>query len=43
MEGEIIEAYTSGYERGHNDTVESCYGDAAEIAAEYLSEKGDRG
>ena len=34
----IKEAYISGYESGHNDTVESSYGDSAEKADEYLEE-----
>ena len=38
MEGKLIEAYEAGYERGHNDTVERCYGDAKELAEEHFSE-----
>ena len=32
------EAYIDGYERGHFDTVESCYGSSEEKADEWLSE-----
>ena len=32
------EAYIDGYESGHNDTVESCYGSSEEKADEWLSE-----
>lgn len=32
------EAYIDGYESGHNDTVESCFGWADEKSDEWLSE-----
>ena len=32
------EAYIDGYESGHNDTVESCYGWSDEKADEWISE-----
>lgn len=31
-------AFVSGYEQGHNDTVESCYGSSEEKADDYLEE-----
>ena len=34
----VVDAYTCGYERGHNDTVESQYGDAEDLAQDYLDE-----
>ena len=35
---EIEQAYTSGYERGHDDTVESSYGGIEEKAEEYAND-----
>lgn len=35
---DIVNAFVSGYEQGHNDTVESCYGCSEERANEYLNE-----
>jgi len=35
---EVKKAFVAGYESGHNDTVESCYGDAGELADDYISE-----
>lgn len=32
------EAYKDGYESGHNDTVESCYGSADEKADKWISD-----
>lgn len=32
----VKNAYISGYEAGHNDTVESQYGDSEELAEEYI-------
>lgn len=37
---EMIQAYVSGYERGHDDTVESCYGNYEEKAIEFVEELG---
>lgn len=34
----MVIAYTSGYEGGHNDTVESCYYDPRESAEEWVEE-----
>ncbi len=31
-------AYIQGYERGHNDTVESCYTDSEESAKDWLED-----
>ena len=36
---DAIKAYIAGYEQGHNDTVESCYGNYEEKAEEYVEEK----
>ncbi len=38
MEKKISEAFENGYMLGHNDTVESCYGDPEEKAEDYLNE-----
>ena len=38
IERKVIDAYISGYECGHNDTVESCYGSAEDKAQDYLIE-----
>jgi hypothetical protein len=35
---DIKNAFVSGYEQGHNDTVESCYGCSKEKAIDYLEE-----
>ena len=35
---DIKNAFVSGYEQGHNDTVESCYGCSEDKAVEYLEE-----
>lgn len=34
----VKEAFEAGYESGHNDTVESQYGDAGELADEYVDD-----
>jgi len=34
----IIAAYMNGYERGHDDTVESGYSDAYENACDWLTD-----
>jgi len=39
----IVAAYASGYERGHNDTVESCYTDADDCAEDWLKDALDDG
>ena len=40
----IIVGYMSGYEQGHNDTVESCYTDAEESGKDWLNDAlEDRG
>ena len=38
MEKKIKDAYISGYETGHNDTVESSYGNSEDLAEDYLKE-----
>ena len=38
---EIEQAYICGYERGHDDTVESCYGNYEEKAEDYANETLD--
>ena len=37
LDADVKEAYICGYERGHNDTVESCY-DPESVADEYIAE-----
>ena len=37
FEKKIKDAYMAGYETGHNDTVESCYGSSEDLAEEYLN------
>ena len=37
LDVDVREAYICGYERGHNDTVESCYCDPASVADEYIA------
>ena len=39
----VIAAYINGYERGHDDTVESCYSDAEASAIEWLEDSLDDG
>jgi len=34
----IKDAYVAGYETGHNDTVESCYGSSEDLAEDYLKD-----
>jgi len=38
LQEEIIAIYASGYEGGHNDTVESMYTDAGEKCQEYYDD-----
>lgn len=38
MSEQIKQAYITGYEQGHHDTVESCYGNQEEQAKDYVSE-----
>ena len=37
----LVEAFASGYEIGHNDTVESCYADAKEVGEDWLKDASE--
>ena len=39
----VLAGYISGYERGHNDTVESQYADPGESANDWLTDAIDDG
>lgn len=34
----VLAGFAAGYERGHNDTVESCYNDAEECAIDWVND-----
>lgn len=38
VEQQLKQSFECGYELGHNDTVESCYGDIEEKAEDYIKE-----
>ena len=37
----LVEAFASGYEIGHNDTVEGCYADAEEVGEDWLKDTSE--
>jgi len=39
----VLAGYINGYERGHNDTVESGYTDAEESAVDWLNDAVEDG
>ena len=39
----LVKAFAQGYEAGHDDTVESCYGDAEEVGEDWLNDAIEEG